>query len=146
MTFKKAVVAGDHYAVELAQKVTEILKQQGLDAENIGSLSADQKLSLQEMIPRVTAEVSDDVMGVLICGTGVGVEVGANRFKGVRASLCTSTKTAEDARKYDKANLLCLSAWQTEDPTNVIKAWLNTEYDGDQGRLKMFEEFDNWAK
>lgn len=146
MTFKKVFVAGDHYAVELAQKVAKILKQRGLEVENVGSRSSEEKLSLQEMIPRVTGEVSDEVMGVLICGTGVGVEVGANRFKGVRASLCTSTKTAEDARKFDKVNVLCLSAWQTEDPTEIIDAWLNTEYDGDQGRLKMFEEFDNWLK
>lgn len=146
MTFKKAFIAGDHYAFELAQKVVEILKQRGIEIEDVGSQSSEQKLSLQEMIPSVTTAVSDEVMGVLICGTGVGVEVGANRFKGVRASLCTSTKTAEDARKYDKANVLCLSAWQTEDPTKIIDAWLNTEYDGDQGRLKTFEEFDGWAK
>ena len=145
MSFSKAIVAGDHYAVNLAQKVAELLSEKGLDVENVGSKSADQKLSLQEMIPRITKNVSDEVTGVLICGTGVGVEVGANRFKGVRASLCTNAITAEDARKYDKANVLCLSAWQTEDPEQIIEAWLATEYDGNESRLKMFEAFDEWA-
>jgi ribose 5-phosphate isomerase B len=146
MNFKKAIVAGDHYAADLAIKVAGILREKGLEVENVGSESSEAKLSLQDMIPRVTTRLSDDIMGVLICGTGVGVEVGANRFKGVRASLCTSQRTAKDARKFDKANVLCLSSWQTEDPEKIIDTWLNTDYDGNESRLEMFEEFDKWAK
>jgi ribose 5-phosphate isomerase B len=142
----KYVLAGDHYAVDLSKKVEDYLKDKNMEVQNVGSADVNDELSLQEMIPRVTKVIDENTCGILICGTGVGVEVGANRFKGVRASLCTSSKTATDARQYDKANVLCLSAWQTSDPAGILDAWLATEYDGDEGRLAMFDEFDRWAK
>ena len=143
---KKIVLAGDHYAVELVAKIEDYLVSKGIEFENMGSHSSDQKLALQEMIPSVVNKVSSEADGILVCGTGVGIEIGANRFKGVRASLCVSPRTAENARKYDNANVLCLSAWETNNPEDILDAWFDSEYDGNTKRLEMLEEFDRWAK
>jgi ribose 5-phosphate isomerase B len=145
-TIKKVIVAGDHYAVDLSEKVVHFLEEKGLKVINIGAIDSTQTMPLTTMIPALVDHLDDQTMGVLICGTGVGVEVGANRFKGVRASLCTSVKTASDARQYDKANVLCLSAWQTANPDEILDVWLNTSYDGNEQRLEMFAAFDEWAK
>lgn len=140
-------VAGDHYAVELVGQITAWLEKNGKEFENLGSKSGDDKLSLQEMIPRVVEKVKENEhnFGILVCGTGVGVEVGANRFKGIRASLANTAQIAEWARNKDNANVLCLSSWAEPKVGEVLEAWFNTEYDGDQNRLEMLKEFDSWC-
>ncbi len=140
-------VAGDHYAVELVDQIADWLKANNREFENLGSESSEDKLSLQDMIPRVTIKVkeAEGNVGILVCGTGVGVEVGSNRFKGIRASLANTAQIAEWARNKDNANVLCLSSWAKPNVDEVLKAWFTTEYDGDQKRLEMLEEFDNWS-
>ena len=142
----KIYIAGDHYAVDLVEKVINCLDKNSINYENLGALEESTKVPLQEIIPKVTAASKDtENFGILICGTGAGVEIGANRFKGIRASLCIDPKQAEYARVYDKANILCLSSWITKDPTTILDAWFSAKYDGNESRLKMFEDFDTWG-
>lgn len=140
-------VAGDHYAVELVAQIADWLTANKKEFENLGSKSAEDKLGLTEMIPRVVEKVKADEgnIGILVCGTGVGVEVGANRFKGIRASLANTAQIAEWARNKDNANVLCLSSWAKPNVAGVLDTWFNTEYDGDKNRLEMLKEFDDWS-
>jgi ribose 5-phosphate isomerase B len=105
-------------------------------------------MRLEEMIPVITKNVldRDDNIGILSCGTGVGVEVGANKFSGIRACLATNEKIAGWSRIYDKCNILCLAGWDcNKDQVNkILDAWFKSEYDGSEKRLKMFEEFNKW--
>lgn len=140
----KVAIAGDHYTVELVDKITALLKARNIEALNLGTTSPDVKISLQKIIPAVTNKVqSGDVdIGILACGTGVGVEIGANRLKGIRASLCRDAEQAKNARVYDNANVLCLGSWYKDDFEQILAAWLDNEFDGDEKRAQMLKDFD----
>ena len=82
--------------------------------------------------------------GIVICGSGIGISIAANKIKGIRAALCTSTKHAQMSKKHNNANILALGARMTdydliEDITDV---WLNTEFEGGRhlDRINMIEE------
>lgn len=143
----KIVIAGDHYASELMAKIKKLIEQKGFSVENKGSKSKEDKKTLQEIIPSVTLSVSNGAsqFGVLACGTGVGVEIGANRFKGIRASLCRDAEQAKNARIYDNANVLCLGSWYDDDFEAILSAWLSNEFDGDEQRTQMLQDFDKLA-
>lgn len=142
-------VAADHFGVGVADAVVEYCVQRSLEVKNLGSRAGDEEVSLQELVPRLVEAVRTDPggTGVLVCGTGVGVEIGANRFVGIRASLCVNAELAKWARQYDNANVLCLSGWQTRtnDVSSIMDAWLSTEFDADEARTRMLAVFDSWA-
>ena len=137
-------IAGDHYTTELIAKLKQLLEEKGFAVNDKGSASKEDKKTLQEIIPAVTKSVSNgsSQFGVLACGTGVGVEIGANRFKGIRASLCRDAEQTKNARIYDNANVLCLGSWYGDDFEAILDAWLSNEFDGDEHRTQMLKDFD----
>lgn len=141
-------IAGDHYTVELIHKLESVLKNQDISYEDLGTKNKDIKISLQEIIPAVTKKIQDGSadFGILACGTGVGVEIGANRFKGVRASLCRDTEQAKNARIYDNANVLCLGSWYEDDFEEILEAFLTSTFDGNEKRANMLKDFDTLAE
>lgn len=143
----KIAIAGDHYTVELVRKIQAALESKNIVVENLGTNDKDKKITLQEIIPNVAKKIQSKEVdsGILACGTGVGVEIGANRFKGVRASLCRDAEQAKNARIYDNANLLCLGSWYEDDFDAILEAWLENEFDGDEQRTKMLQDFDTLA-
>jgi ribose 5-phosphate isomerase B len=142
-------IAGDHFGSDTADAVTDYCFDNDVKCERLGARSADQVTSLQDLIPDFVARMRSDTdtKGVLICGTGAGVEIGVNRFHGIRASLSTTVELARWARRYDNANVLCLSGWRTkvDNTCEILEAWLSTEFDGDNGRSAMLETFDRWS-
>lgn len=140
----KVAIAGDHYTVELVDKIISILKARSVEILNLGTTSPDVKISLQQIIPAVANKVQSGEMdmGILICGTGVGVEIGANRIKGIRASLCRDTEQAKNARIYDNVNVLCLGSWYKDEFEQIVEAWLDSQFDGDEKRAQMLKDFD----
>ena len=71
-------------------------------------------------------------MGILICGSGVGMSMTANKIKGIRAALCHDELTAKMSRTHNDANVLCLPAMLVNDPlvTRIVETWLSTEFQG----------------
>jgi ribose 5-phosphate isomerase B len=143
-------IAGDKYGVELIALISEWLKRHDKEFSDLGAQSATEELLLTEMIPKVADNVKDSVgnSGIMVCGTGVGIDIGANRFRGIRAALANTPRLAEWARKKDNANVLCLSGWEEWDEAKVdelLKAWFNTSYDGSPARLEMLKTFDEWS-
>lgn len=143
-------VAGDHHAEPTLARIRAFLSAAGNDFRELGYQGgADPSAGLQDFIPQLAKAVGGEVgaTGILVCGTGVGVEIGANRFHGIRASLCASPKYAEWARTYDDANVLCLASWALEEMEleEILESWFRTEYDGNSARREMFRAFDSWA-
>ena len=122
--------------------------KKNIEFENLGVTNAKEDMKLEIMIPPVVKEVlkSSENFGILSCGTGIGPEVGANKFSGIRACLATNERVAEASKVYDKCNVLCLMGWDAnkEKIFKILDAWFKAEYDGNKDRLKMFEEFDKW--
>jgi ribose 5-phosphate isomerase B len=143
----KIAIAGDHYTVELIRTIETALKSRGVEVVNLGTNDAEVKVSLQEIIPAVAKKVQkqETSSGILACGTGVGVEIGANRFKGVRASLCRDAEQAKNARIYDDANVLCLGSWYKDDFEAILSAWLDNQFDGNEKRAQMLKDFDEMS-
>ena len=141
-------IAGDKHGYKAIQRVEEYLKEKHIEYKNVGVKTENEDVALEEMIPRVTSQVvgKEENKGILTCGTGVGVEVGANKFAGIRAVLATSPQIAQWSVEKDKCNVLCLVGWDVEKSQvyKILDAWFGAKYDGSEDRLKMMKVFDSW--
>ncbi len=132
--FKGTILIGnDHGGVDLKFQILEYLKEKGIEAVNVGSDSSE-IVRYPYYAAKVAGEVSRDPSkrGILICSTGIGMSIIANRYKGVRASLCTSTYMAKMTRAHNNSNILCLGGkiTGTLEALDILEAWLTTEYEG----------------
>src|SRR5579863_8889688 len=104
-------IAGDKHGYNAIKLVEDYLHTYNIEFVNLGVKSNEEEIKLEDMIPSITKKVLEkkENKGILSCGTGVGVEVGANKFSGIRACLATNEKVAEWSRVYDNCNVLCLA-------------------------------------
>jgi ribose 5-phosphate isomerase B len=128
----KIAIGSDHAAYEMKEIVKNLLLLEKFDVIDVGTHSLD-RADYPDYAQKVSHEVvSQNIQGILLCGSGIGVSMAANRYKGVRAALCRSPQDAEMARKHNDANVLCLGArFNTEDEIkNIIKAWFENSFEG----------------
>jgi len=108
----KALALGcDHAGFALKEEVLGHLKEMGVDVLDVGcpsDKSVDYPLFAAEVAKKILSE--EAVVGIIICGSGIGMSMTANRFKGIRAALCNDLYTAEMSRRHNDANVLCLGA------------------------------------
>ena len=105
----KVAIAGDHAGVALKAEVRDWLREHGYDVEDLGPADTA-SVDYPDFAAKVAAGVSKGIFdrGVLVCGTGIGMSIAANKFRGVRAALCTNEFMARAARTHNDANVLCL--------------------------------------
>lgn len=130
----KIYIGADHNGFGLKYKLVAYLKRAGYDIEDMG----DDHLDPDDDFPLFASKVclailgSDDPdsRGILLCGSGQGMCMAANRFKGIRASLCWDRVSAREVRNDDNANVLCLPAKIMDEPSAdvLLETWLNTPY------------------
>lgn len=141
-------IGADKFGFRAIKFVENYLKWKKIEYINLGVTNDKSDIALEKLIPKATTEVlkSDNNKAILSCGTGIGVEVGANKFSRIRACLATDKTIAQWSVIYDKCNVLCLSGWKASKKLvdSILDAWFNAEYDGDKNRLKMMDEFDKW--
>ena len=133
----KIAIGCDHGGFDLKQKVLDYLKARDIEFEDYG-------IYIKEAsdYPEIAKKVSTDVAkgkydkGILICGTGIGMSIVANKFKGIRAALCCDTYSARVSRAHNNANILCLGARVTGEylALDIVDTWLKTGFEG--GRHK----------
>ena len=146
--FTKIFIANDHggYAAKLA--LLKHLEARGFHVEDFGSHDAE-----ISRYPHYAEKVALAVLqnagagGILICSTGIGMSIAANRFKGVRASLCTSGYMAKMTRKHNDSNILCLGGKITGEfeLRDIVDNWLDNGYEGGRhdislGLIQQIEE------
>jgi ribose 5-phosphate isomerase B len=126
-------IGNDHGGYELKQRLVAYLDGHGYEAVNTGSDSTE-IVRYPFYAAKVAGAVSRGAAwrGVLICSTGIGMSMVANKFRGIRASLCTSTYTARMTRAHNDSNVLCLGGKTTGEfeALDMLEAWLATEYEG----------------
>ena len=141
-------LAADKHGYKAIKMVMGYLDDKKIPYKNLGVDSAEKDIPLESMIPPVVDEVlkKKENQAILSCGTGIGVEVGANKFSGIRACLAYEPKIATWARQYDNCNVLCLVGWKSNKASvnKILDAWFTTKYDGNKKRLKMFKKFNEW--
>jgi ribose 5-phosphate isomerase B len=140
-------IGSDHRGFNLKGKVTDLLSQLGHEVEDVGTNNPE-SVDYPDIAAAVSGKVSTGDMerGILICGTGIGMAIVANKFAGVRAAACHDELTAEICRRHNDVNVLCLSGdLLGERPIdNLVKVWLETGFDGGRHarRLKKISEIE----
>jgi ribose 5-phosphate isomerase B len=129
----KIVVGSDHAALGLKNRVRDQLREWGHAVEDLGT-SATDPVDYPDFAHSVATAVQkgDFERGVLVCGTGLGMSMAANRHRGIRAACCDNIFIARMARQHNDANILCLGAriLAPEYAIEILKAFLETPYEG----------------
>ena len=140
----KIAIGCDHAAFEEKEKLKYFLRQKGYEVLDIGtnsSESVDYPKFGHSVANMVTNKIADK--GIVICGSGIGISIAANKVKGIRAALCTSSQHAEMSRKHNDANILALGARMTDYELleSITTVWLDTEFEGGRHlkRINMIE-------
>jgi ribose 5-phosphate isomerase B len=128
----RIAIASDHRGYQLKEKVLGMLRGKGHEIEDDGTLS-DESVDYPDFAAIVAAKVSSGQVdrGILICGTGIGMAIAANKFRGVRAAACNDEVTAEMSRRHNDANVLCLSAdlLSPRVVERMIEIWIDTDFE-----------------
>ena len=146
----KILIASDHGGFKLKNEIINHLKDQGLDIEDFGCYnteSCDYPVYAKIVAERVAGGVNngvndgvnDGVKGILVCGTGIGMSIAANRYKGIRASHCTDTFSARMTRMHNDSNILCLGERITGSglALDIVDIWLNTQFVGGKHKKRI---------
>jgi len=138
-------LGSDHAGFELKQVIKDLLIEQGLSVEDFGTFSLD-SCDYPDYARKVAEAVSKGVCarGILVCGSGVGVSIVANKVRKVRAALVNEVEAAVLSRQHNDANVLCLGARTTSSALakEIITAWLTTQFEGGrhQRRIDKIEQ------
>jgi len=137
MEKKTIAIGADHAGFKLKEFVKKFLQEKGFKVIDVGTYS-EERCHYPIYAQKVAGLVSQGEVekGILICGSGIGMSIVANKFKGVRAALCHNIYSAKYSRLHNDSNILCLGGRVTgEDLTKeIVETWLNTAFEG--GRHK----------
>ena len=143
----KLIIGSDHGGLLLKEKVKEYLTSKGYDIEDVGTYTAAScgyPVIADKVCQKVLADSSN--LGILVCGTGIGMSIYANKVKGIRASHCTDTFSARLTRQHNDSNVLCLGERITGFglALDIVTEWLNASFEGGrhQKRVDMINELD----
>jgi len=143
---KIIVLASDHNGVQLKEKVKNYLREKDILAIDIGPFNTDKKVDYVDYADQLSKIISnqDASHGILICGTGVGMSIAANRNENIRAALVHNQFTAPKCREHNDSNVICLGSWITPYPQveEILDSWLGTDFG--QGRhVKRIEKLSS---
>jgi len=137
MKNKPVVIASDHGGFELKDLVIKFLKDSDFSVTDFGTNSGE-SVDYPDFAEKVARHVSknESDFGILICGTGIGMAISANKIKNIRAVNCTNTTMARLSRQHNNANILCLGARTIGSvlATDIVSEFISTEFEG--GRHK----------
>src|SRR5215211_9363001 len=143
----RIAVGADHGGVPLNERVIEELRQAGHEITDFGTHDGsvpddypDYAKQVGEAVQSGTAEI-----GILICGSGVGAAVAANKLRGVRAALCADTYSAHQSREHDDCNVLCLGARVigVELASEIVRAFTGARFTGEERHLRRLAKITN---
>jgi ribose 5-phosphate isomerase B len=143
----KIAVGSDHRGYPLKERIARRLHGQGHEVKDLGCAGTgaadypDYAFPVAEMVARGDVE-----RGILVCGSGIGMSIAANKVKGVRAALCHTIDDARMTRKHNDSNVLTLSEKSMDDPDieELVRVWLETPFEGDrhERRVKKISEYE----
>mgnify|MGYP005836879789 CR=1 FL=1 len=129
----KVAIASDHGGFELKQNIREILAELDIEYEDLGPLSCESVDYPDFALPVAERVASGEfTRGILVCGTGIGMSIAANKVPGIRAALCHDTFSARATREHNDSNILALGERVVGKGLagEIVKIWLTTEFAG----------------
>lgn len=144
----KVALGCDHGGFVLKAKVVETLQKLGAEVVDFGT-NNEESVDYPVYAEKVAHAVADKFceLGVLLCGTGIGMSIAANKVKGIRAAVLSDTFSAKATRQHNNSNILCLGGRVVtpEDAAKLVTVWYTTEYEGGrhQKRVDMITEIEN---
>lgn len=147
----KIAIGNDHTAVELKNHIKEFLENKGYDVTDFGT-SSEERTDYPIYGYKVACSVANKEFdfGILICGTGIGISLAANKVKGIRAAVCSEPYSARLTRAHNNANIIAFGA-RVVGPSMaemIVEEFLTTEYEGGrhQKRIDMISAIENGEK
>ena len=145
MAFKKLAIGNDHAAVDMKNEIMAYVQEKGIEVINVGT-NGPERFNYPVSGYKVARMVADGEVdgGILICGTGVGISLSANKVHGIRAVVCSEPYSARLSRQHNDTNVVAFGARVVgvETAKDIVDAWLGAEYEGGrhQVRIDMIEE------
>lgn len=137
-------IAADHRGFELKQKIYEHLVNDGMEVTDLGNDHLDPNDDYPEFAQKVAEATagSEENKGILLCGTGAGVDIVANKVPGIRSALVFDEPRAIQAREHEDVNVISLPAdtLDEESAWEIVSAFLNTPFSGDDRHVRRLEE------
>jgi ribose 5-phosphate isomerase B len=135
----KIALGSDHGGYQLKENLKKYLKELNVEYQDFGC-NSEKSVDYPDIGFKIAIEVKNRNYdkGILICGTGIGMSIVANKIKGIRASLCHDVFSARYAREHNDANILTLGGRviDTGLAKEIVKVWLNTDFSGEERHLK----------
>ncbi len=147
----RIALGSDHGGYRLKEEIEGLLEDKGLEYKDFGTHS-EASVDYPEYAQQVSLAVSRGSFqrGILVCGTGIGMSIAANRIPGVRAALCHNEFSARASRQHNDANVLTLGqrVTGTELALQIVETWLQTDFEGGrhQRRIHLFDSWEGREK
>ncbi len=145
---KTIVLGADHGGFELKNKIKVHLENRGYAVIDVGTNSpesCDYPIFASRLCTKIQNNEAE--LGILVCGTGIGMSMAANKHKGIRAACCSDTFSARLTRLHNDANVLCIGARVVGEGLGIdlVEAFINAEFEGDRHikRLSLIEDIEN---
>ncbi len=144
----KIAIGSDHAGFKLKEEIKKFLEEKGIEVVDFGTNSEERVDYPDYAIPLAESVAKgEETFGILICGTGIGMSIAANKVKGIRASLVSDVYSAHSAREHNNANILCMGGrvLGTELAKEITNAWLNAEFLGGrhERRINKIAEYED---
>mgnify|MGYP000914893645 FL=1 len=128
---KKVYIASDHAGYPLKQVIVkEFLSKKGINFQDLGT-NSEKSVDYPKFAKKLSQKINKTSMGILICGSGIGVSISANRHKHIRASLCHNVNSAKMTRKHNDSNVICLQGrpFVKKKIFAMLNAYFDTEFE-----------------
>lgn len=138
-------LAADHRGFKLKEAIKKILLEQGTAVDDMGAFSYEEADDYTNFAAAASAKIAENPSehkGIFWCGSGQGMDIVANKFRGVRAALCWDMEEAKKSRNDDDANVLVLVADETDEvrAREIVAVWLGTPFSGEERHVRRLKE------
>ncbi len=135
----------DHGGFELVKDIIEFLDANGYEYKNFGTFTPD-SVDYPVYAKAVAKSIlsGECELGIIVCGTGIGISIAANKFPGIRAALCTNSFMARASRDHNNANILALGGrvLGTELALDIVKTFVTTPFSGDERHIRRIDQIE----
>ncbi len=142
----KILIANDHRGLELKNKIQNYLVKNNYIVENLGT-DTETSVDYPTLAFNLAAKIDDNTLGILICGTGIGMSIAANKVKGIRCAKVTTPEEARLCREHNNANVIAISSNLSQvKAKKIIKNFIETNFSNDDRHKRRIDMIDNYER